>query len=69
MQCDCLVVADVAPAFAFAREEFGVETPGDDGVDHNVVVAVDVEVLGDDEELTVSTTGASTRILVSRGRL
>lgn len=65
MQCDRLVVADVAPAFAFAREELRVETPCDDRVDYNVVVAVDVEILGDDEELTVPTVGARAVILIS----
>lgn len=69
MQGDGLVVADVAPALAFAREELRVETPCDDRVDHNVIVAVDVEILGDDEELTVSTVGACAVILVSRGKL
>lgn len=65
MQCDRLIVADVAPAFAFACEELRVETPRDDRVDYNVIVAVDVEILGDDEELTVPTVGARTVILVS----
>jgi hypothetical protein len=58
MQCDCLVVADVAPAFAFACQELRVETPGDDRVDYNVVVAVDIEFFRDYEELAVSTVGA-----------
>lgn len=51
---DGLVVSDVAPAFAFAGEEFGVEAPGDDGVDDELVGAVDVELLRDGEELPLA---------------
>lgn len=50
-----LVVGHVAPSFAFAGEQFRVETPGDDGVDDDVVAAVHVVFFGDDEELAGAT--------------
>lgn len=65
MQCDCLVIADVAPAFAFAREKLGVETPRYDRVDDHVVIAVNIELLGNDEKLTISTVGACASISIS----
>lgn len=65
MQCNCLVIADVAPAFALAREQLGVETPRYDRVDDNVVIAVDVKLLRDDEKLTISTVGACAAISIS----
>lgn len=49
-----LVVRDVSPALSFAREEFRVETPGNDGVGYHVVAAVDVIFLGNNEELTLA---------------
>lgn len=54
MQRDGLVVCDVAPAFTLARDEFWVETPGDDGVDDDVVCAVEVVVFWDGEELALA---------------
>jgi hypothetical protein len=54
VQCDRLVIAHIAPAFAFAREELWVEAPGDDRVYNDIIVAVDVEFFGDHEELSVS---------------
>lgn len=58
VQSDGLVVRDVAPAFAFAGEQFRVEAPGDDGVDDDVVGVVDVVFFGDGEELAVTAAGA-----------
>lgn len=54
MQRHGLVVCDVAPAFAFASDELGVEAPCDDGVDDNVVCAVEVVLFGDGEELALA---------------
>lgn len=54
VQSDGLVVCDVAPALAFAGEQFRVEAPGDDGVDDDFVGVVDVVFFGDGEELAVA---------------
>lgn len=56
MQGHGLVVQNVAPSFTFTSDELGVETPGNDGVDDDVVRAVDVVFFGNGEELTVSIT-------------
>lgn len=40
VQGDGLVVGDIAPALAFAGDQFGVEAPSNDGVDDCVVCAV-----------------------------
>lgn len=58
MQSHGLVVRDVAPALPFAGQQLGVEAPGDDGVDDDVIAAVDVVFFGDDEELAVATPGS-----------
>lgn len=58
MQGDGLVVCDVAPAFAFARDQFWVEAPGDDGVDDDVVGAVEIVFFWDGEELALAITCA-----------
>jgi len=54
VECYGLVVCDIAPAFAFAGDEFWVEAPGDDGVDDHVVGAVEVVFFGDGEELALA---------------
>lgn len=54
MQRDRLVVADVAPCFALAREELGIEAPCDHRVDDHVVGAVDVHSFRDREKVTVA---------------
>lgn len=54
MQCDGLIVCNVAPAFAFAGDELWIETPRHDGIDDGVIGAVEVVFLGDGEELSVA---------------
>jgi hypothetical protein len=54
MQGHGLVVCNIAPAFAFAVEQLGVEAPGDDGVDDDVVGAVEVMLFGNGEELALT---------------
>lgn len=56
VQRDGLVVRDVAPAFTLAGQELGVEAPGDDGVDDDVVGAVEVVFFWDGEELALAVT-------------
>lgn len=58
VQCHRLVISDVAPAFAFARQKLRIETPGDDRIDHDIIAAIEVELLWDSEELAVSAVGA-----------
>jgi hypothetical protein len=49
-----LVVGDVAPAFAFAGEEFRVEGPGDYGVYQGIVRGVCVVDFGDCEDVALA---------------
>lgn len=58
VQCHRLVVRDVAPAFAFAREQLRVEAPRDHRVDDRVVAAVRVVFLRDGEELPLAAAGS-----------
>lgn len=58
MQCDGLIVRDITPALALADEELRIEAPGDDRVDHSVIGAVEVVLLGDGEELAVAVRGS-----------
>jgi hypothetical protein len=43
MHADCLVCRDIAPSFAVAREQFGVECPRYGGADKIYVVIVGVK--------------------------
>lgn len=62
VQGDRLVAGNVAPAFAFAGEQFRVEAPGDDRVDDDVVAAVCVVDLGDGEELPLTAAGSGSAL-------
>jgi hypothetical protein len=62
---DGLVVCYVAPAFAFASEEFRVEAPGDDGVDDGVVCAVEIVVFWNGEELALAAAGSGAGCLLA----
>jgi hypothetical protein len=66
VQGDGLVVGDVAPALAFTGEQFRVKAPGDDRVDDDVVAAVCVVILGDDEELPLAAAGSGSALCESR---
>lgn len=57
MQRDGLVVRDVAPALALADEEFRIEAPGNDRVDHRVIGTVKIMLLGDVEQLAIAVRG------------
>lgn len=67
MEGDSLVVSDISPAFAFARQELGVETPSYDRVDNEVISAVGIILFGDSEELTLAAGGAGSGLGISFG--
>lgn len=54
MQTDGLIVCDTAPALTLADEELRIETPGNNGVDHRVIGAVEVVLLRNSEKLAIS---------------
>lgn len=49
MQRDSLIIRDVAPALTLADEQLRVEAPGNDRVDHRIIGAVEIVLLGDVE--------------------
>lgn len=54
MEAHGLVVGDVAPAFALAREQFGIEAPRNDRGNDQITGTIHVEPLRDDKELTLA---------------
>ena len=58
VQRDGLVRGHVAPAFALAGEQLGVEAPCNDRVDDSFVGAVHVVFFGDCEELALAASGS-----------
>ena len=54
VQSDGLVVRDITPALPFASQKLRVEAPGNDGIDDDIVVAVEVVLLGNNKELPLS---------------
>lgn len=49
MQRDGLIICDVTPALTLTDEELWIEAPGNEGVDHRVIGAVEIVLLGDGE--------------------